>query len=74
MPVQKFRTLEEAEEALWREPFDRDNLRIASSVTTLAMRLARVRLPKGLFKYRSLDDADRGRQRWESEAIRERKR
>lgn len=73
MPVRKFRTLEEAEKALWRKPFDPENLRIAASVTTMAMRLAGVTLPKGVFRYRSLDDANCERERRESQTIRERK-
>lgn len=66
MPIRKFRTLEEAEQALWRKPFDPVNLRITASVTTTAMKLAGVSLPKGVFKYRSLEEADRERERWES--------
>jgi len=73
MPVHKFRSLEEAEKALWRPPFDPDNLRIAASVTNLAMWLARMSLPKGVFKFRSLEEADRERERLTSELIRERR-
>jgi len=73
MPVHKFRSLEEAERALWRPPFDPDNLRIAASVTTLAMGLARMTLPKGVFKFRSLEEADRERERLISQLIRERR-
>lgn len=74
MPVRKFRTLEEAEKALWREPFDSENLQIAASVTNLAMGLARMTLPKGVFKFRSLEEADRERERLISQLIRERRR
>lgn len=74
MPVRKFRTLEEAEKALWRPPFDPDNLRIAASVTTLAMKLAGMALPKGVFKFRTLEEADRERERLISKSIRERRR
>jgi hypothetical protein len=73
MPVHKFRSLEEAEKALWRPAFDPDNLRIAASVTNLAMSLARMTFPKGVFKFRSLEEADRERERLTSELIRERR-
>lgn len=73
MPVRKFRTLEEAEKALWREPFDSENLRIAASVTNIAMGLARITLPKGVFKYRSLEEADREREGQITQMIRERR-
>ncbi len=73
MPVRKFRTLEEAEKALWRKPFDPENLRIAASVTSLAMGLARITLPKGVFKYRSLEEADQERERRIVQMIRERR-
>jgi hypothetical protein len=73
MSIRKFRTLEEAEKALWREPFDPENLRIAASVTTLAMGLARITLPKGVFKYRSLEEADQERDRHVAQLLRERR-
>jgi hypothetical protein len=73
MPIRKFRTLEEAEKALWREPFDPENLRVSASVTNLAMGLARITLPKGVFKYRSLEEADQERDRQIAEMIRERR-
>jgi hypothetical protein len=74
MPVRKFRTLEEAERALWREPFDPQNLRITASITTTAMRLAGITLPKGILKYRTLADADDAREQWESQAVQNRRR
>lgn len=72
MSIQKFRTLEDAAKALWREPFDRENLRIAASVTTLAMRLAGATLPKGVFKFATLEEANRAQNEWESAQIRTR--
>ena len=58
MPVQKFRSFEEAERALWREPFDPANLRILCSISTTLRRLGGWTLPKGVFKYRSMEEAD----------------
>ena len=63
MPVQRFRSFEEAERALWRKPFDPENLRILASITTTLRRLGGWTLPKGVFKYRSAEEADKA---WEA--------
>ncbi len=58
MPVLKFRSFEEADRALWRRPYDPENLRILASITTTLRKLGGWTLPKGVFKYRSIEEAD----------------
>lgn len=75
MPVQKFRSLDEADRATRHEPFAPENLRILTSMSTTLRLLGGWNLPKGVFKYRSVEDADAA---WEEvlrarvKAIRER--
>lgn len=66
MGVTRFRTLREAEEALWRAPGDRASLRVAASLYALARRLCRVRPPRGVRRYGTVEEANRAREEWES--------
>jgi hypothetical protein len=64
MPVQRFRSFEEAERALWRRPFDPDNLRIVAALHATARRLGGWSLPRGVFRYRTAAEAELA---WEEE-------
>jgi hypothetical protein len=69
MPVQKFRTFDEAERALWVDCND----------PTLPQRIrahwsrwrdpAAVPFPRGVHKYRSQAEADADQERWEDQRI-----
>jgi hypothetical protein len=64
MPVQKFRTLEEASRALVRH--DEDDARLAARVAALWAFSARLTPPlgfRGVAKYPSIEEADADRQR-----------
>lgn len=59
--VKKFRTLEEAERDLWvMEPDEGYYRRVLRLLDTLPRRPA----PRGIFRYRSLEEAQRERERW----------
>jgi hypothetical protein len=64
MPVQKFRTHDEARQALWRTPDDPRLIPAIVGLFDLSRRFARVRPPAGLRKFRSLEDAQRERDGW----------
>ena len=64
MPVRRFRSFEEADQALWRRPFDPENTRILASLTSTLRRLGGWKLPTGVFKYRSIEEANRA---WDAE-------
>lgn len=66
MGVTRFRTFQEAEEALWREPGDPATLRVVSGLLRFARRLGPSGAPRGVRKYRTVEDADRDRQAWEA--------
>ena len=67
MPLRKYRSVEEMESPSWREPLDPRNLRLACDLSALATRLRLRRFPRGLHKYRSVDEAWRRREQWEAE-------
>jgi len=70
MPVQRFRTHDDARRALWCDRSDPDlHLRIARLWAT-ATRLAPLCIPRGLRKFRSIEDANREREQWVGERVR----
>ncbi len=64
MPVEKFRTLEEAERALRCRPAGRDLARRVAELWHRAGLLAGRRYPSGVRKYPTLDEAEADRLRW----------
>ena len=59
--VKKFRTLEEAERDLWvMEPDEGYYWRVLRLLDAFPRRPA----PRGIFRYRSLEEAQRERERW----------
>lgn len=65
MPVQKFRTLQEAEEALWCTDPDDDYLERQARWWAIVRQMEKRSFPTGVFKYRSIEEADEDRERWE---------
>lgn len=71
MPVTKYRDLDAAARDLWRDPADPSLLRRAASLLGLAHALAApLLMPRGVTRYRSLDEANADRLRWERERVR----
>lgn len=65
MPIRKFRTLEEMEDALWRAPTDPALSAAIARVWEFGDRIAPRRFPPGVYKHRSIDAAQALRERWE---------
>jgi hypothetical protein len=66
MPVRKFRSLQEMEDALWR-PSDDPSLAVAiARVWSFADRTCPRRFPPGVYRHRSVEDAQRLRDAWEA--------
>lgn len=72
MPVYKYRTLEEAQKALWNFHPDKAYFKQLAELWDTANKLCPMRCPKGVFKYRNIDKAHRQRQQWEIEQARDR--
>lgn len=64
MPVQKFRTHDEARQALWKTSDDPRLLPTLIGLFDFSRRLARVRPVAGLRRFRSLEEAQRERDGW----------
>jgi hypothetical protein len=67
MPVRKFRSIADMPSPPPLAPLDPRNLKLACDLSGLAVRLRPRRFPPGVYKHRSLDDADRARRGWEAE-------
>jgi len=65
MPVRKFRSVEEMEDSTWRQPGDPDLWRAIASVWSFAARTFPKRFPPGVYRHRSIEDAQRQRDLWD---------
>ena len=69
MPVQKFRSHEEACEAreeLWGDPGGPQYFRRLASLWAFAARISPRRFPPGVYRYPSIEAANRAREEWET--------
>ena len=70
MPVQRFRSYDDARRALW---CDRNDPRLHVRIATLwaaSRRLVARQIPRGVRKFRSIDEANREREAWVSARVR----
>ena len=58
MPIEKFKTFEAARKALWCFEPDEEYYRKVSDHWILALKLYKKNCPRGVFKYRSVSEAD----------------
>jgi hypothetical protein len=65
MPIRKFRDVSEMEETLWHERADAALFRAIASVWDFAARTCPLTFPPGVHRYRSIEEADADRERWE---------
>ena len=66
MPIEKFKTFEAARKALWCFEPDEEYYRKVSDHWILARKLYKKNYPRGVFKYRSISEADEGS--WDHES------
>lgn len=65
MPVRKFRDVSEMEGNTWREPGDPELFRAIRATWDFAHRTLEPRFPPGVYKHRSIEDAEKLRESWE---------
>ena len=70
MPIQRFESFEEARRALWVERDDPALARRIRNLWAFAARLTPVSTPRGLRKFRSIEEANLDRERRTSERVR----
>lgn len=70
MPVQKFRSLEEAERALWTKGGSEENLRRLSWLYRLSADPGKRPIQRGVQRYRSNEEANSARFDWDQDPLR----
>jgi uncharacterized protein len=65
MPVYKYKTFEEARQGLWCKEPDRAYFRELNSLFALADGLSPSKYPSGVFKYRTIEEANKERDEWD---------
>jgi hypothetical protein len=65
MPVRKFRDVSEMEDSLWYERGDPELPRAIARVWNFSARICPLQFPRGVHRYRSIDDANADQERWE---------
>jgi hypothetical protein len=73
MTVRKYRSVEEMPGVEPREPLDPENLRIAFELSELAYHLHPWRFEPGVYKFRSIEEADRHRKEQLRRQVRKRR-
>jgi hypothetical protein len=70
MPVFKYRKIEDMPSERWHEPSDRRIVNGLRLMTRLGTALATpLRIPKGVHKYRSIEELSADRDHWEQERV-----
>lgn len=69
MPVRKFRGVEEMPDTIWREPGDPELFRAMEATWDLARRTVQPTFPPGIYKHRSVEEAEALRARWERDRV-----
>ena len=64
MPVQKFKTFLEAEEALWQYEPDEAYYKSIKELFILSQKLNPTQFPKGIFKFKTLKEANQQKMEW----------
>jgi hypothetical protein len=65
MPVYKYKTFEEAEKALWNFHPDEAYFKRVATLWDFANKLAPIRYPHGIFKFKTIEEANKQREEWE---------
>jgi hypothetical protein len=64
VPIQKFRDLDAARRALWQHPKPSDLAAHIKALWTFSTRLAPRQIPRGVRKFRSIEEANQEREQW----------
>ena len=69
MPLQRFQSLDDARRALWIDPHDPTLSARIRSVWRFSARLVERRIPRGVRRFRRIEDANAERERWVADRV-----
>jgi hypothetical protein len=64
MPIQKFRNLDAARQALWQHSSSPDLMSHIKALWAFSTRLVPRQIPRGVRKFRSIEEANQEREQW----------
>jgi len=65
MPIYKYKTFEEAERALWNFHPDEAYFEKVAELREVANKLSPIKYPKGIFKFKNIEEANKHREKFE---------
>lgn len=71
MPIRKFRDVSEMEGNTWLEPGSPELFRAIRRMWDFAAKTAPKRFPPGVYKHRSIEEAQKLREKWEADCFEE---
>jgi hypothetical protein len=69
MPIRKLQKLPDVDESVWLSPDDPRLWRTIKAVWALSARLCPPRFPSGVYKHRTIEDANRQTEAWERDTL-----
>lgn len=69
MPVRRFRTVEELNQPIWRQPGDPALFRAIAALWAEGHRTFARRFPPGVHRYRSIEELNAATERWQAEQV-----
>lgn len=70
MPIRKFRDVADMPDETWREPGSPELARAIAGLWDFAARTAPRRFPPGVFRFRSIEEAEAANAAWEAASFR----
>lgn len=70
MPIRRFRSCEEMNQPIWRDPGDPLLEAAIAAVWAFGTRTRALRFPPGVYKHRSIEAANEQAERWDEENFR----
>jgi hypothetical protein len=72
MPVRRFRSVEEMERPLWRQPGDRALYTTIAQIWAFGRQTDSYQFPPGVYRHGSVDEMDAQTRRWSAARVAER--
>jgi hypothetical protein len=64
MPIRRFRSIEEMNQPVWRDPGSPELYRAIALVWEFGRRTSRVRFPPGVHRHRSIEEMNAAQEEW----------
>ena len=69
MPIRKFRSVEEMNRPVWREPGSPELYRAIARVWDFGQRTSKIRFPPGVHRHRSIEEMNAAQETWRKKSM-----